>query len=278
MAAGNAADALWSVTPPLPHAAHLAGEMVLKADVETVAPGAQLVAHVYDVGGDGVAKLVNRGATALPEGGAQKAQFALYPSDWRLEPGHRLAISLTAGDNGWFTPGVTQTAVTVTGGSLELPLLRHVRDAFLEGGLSDGNKATTTVPAAALTDAVVAVDPPPAQTPFPVEPATGEAPPIVAPAVVAPPGPPSSAPAVPARRSTLRLRLSGRRLIAFGTAPGARRVRLTLRLGRTVVTRRTARVRGGRFRTTFSLRGVRSGRLVVSAGSLRAAVRLRSRR
>ena len=280
MTSPTSADALWSVTPPLPHAAHLAGEMVLAADVETVAPGAQIVATVYDVGADGKAKLINRGASALPDAGAQSVRFALYPSDWRLEPGHRVAISLTAGDNGWFTPGVTQTPVSVTGGSLELPLLRHVRDAFLEGGLSDGNKATTTVPAAALTGGAVAVDPPPAQVPFPVEPATGEAPPIVAPATTAPARPAGTPPAGPAKKakSTLKLRLRGKRLIATGTAPGARRVRLTLKLGRVVLTRRTARVRDGRFRTAFSLRGVRSGRLVVSAGSLRAAVRVRSRR
>jgi hypothetical protein len=274
MTPATSADALWTVTPALPHTAHLAGEMLLRAKVQTTVPGAQLVAHVYDVAADGSAKLVNRGATALPGSGEQEAEFKLYPSDWRLQAGHRLAISLTSGDNGWFTPGVTQSTVQVAGGSLELPLLRHVRDAFLEGGLSDGHKATVTVPAAALTGAVVAVDPPPAQVPFPVEPATGVAPAFQAPATVAPPTSAAQRPSSKKKKSTLRLRLRGKRLVATGTAPGARKVRLTLKLGRTVLTRRTARVRGGRFRVTFSLRGVRSGRLEVSAGSLRQAIRV----
>jgi predicted acyl esterase len=276
MTGANAEDALWTVTPALPHAAHLAGEMVLRAQASTMAPGTQMVAHVYDLGEDGQAKLVNRGAIALPDAGDHDVEFKLYPSDWRFEPGHRIAFSLTAGDNGWFNPGVTQTPVTVAGGSLELPLLRHVRDAFLEGGLSDGNKAPVEMPA--LDEAVVPVEMPPAQTPFPVAaPATGEAPAFSAPAVTAPvvSAPPSQPGVRTTKKSTLKLRLRGKRLIATGTAPGARRIRLTLKLGRVTVTRKTVRVARGRFRTTFSLRGVRSGRLEVSAGALRRAVRLR---
>jgi hypothetical protein len=283
MTAANAAAAHWTVTPALPHAAHLAGEMVLRAQVQTTAPGAQLVATVYDVAPDGSAKLVNRGATALRGSGAQDAEFKLYPSDWRVERGHRIALSLTAGDNGWFTPGVTQQAVKVQGGSLELPLLRHVRDAFLEGGLSDGNKAKTTVPAAALTGAVVEVAPPPAQVPFPAPPVdpTGEAPAFSAPATIAPPTPspttPGKGPSAVKKKakSTIRLRLRGKRLLVTGRAPGAKRIRLTLRLGGVTLTKRTVAVRRGGFRTTFSLRGVRSGRVEVRAGSLRGSVRLR---
>jgi hypothetical protein len=76
---------------------------------------------------------------------------------------------LSGSDDDWFSPGVSQTAVQVTGGKLELPLLRYIRDEFLDGGPSDGMsvEASFVVPAATLESATVQGEPPPAQEPRP---------------------------------------------------------------------------------------------------------------
>lgn len=152
----------WTATRPLPYAAHLAGEVRLTATVSTVAPGAQVVAHVYDVDADGVATLVTRGAAVARATGAQEVAYALYPQDWVFEKGHRIALHLSAADDAWFSPGVTQTEVEVTGGTASFPLLAQRRTRFLAGDESDGtlNDSPFPVDAATLEEATVAALPP----------------------------------------------------------------------------------------------------------------------
>ena len=165
----SAGQGLWAVTAPLPNAAHLAGETTLNVNLTTAVPNVNLVAHLYDIDDSGRASFVQRGAMA-PEGmGAQKVSFKLYPQDWYFEAGHRIGIVLSGSDDDWFSPGVSQTTVQVTGGRLELPLLRYIRDEFLEGGPSDGMSAEQSfvVPAATLAAATVDTEPPPAQEPRP---------------------------------------------------------------------------------------------------------------
>lgn len=152
----------WSVTRPLPGPAHLAGEVQLTAAVSTVAPGAQVVAHVYDVDPSGTATLVTRGAAVARGTGAQEVAYALYPQDWVFEAGHRMAVHLSAADDAWFSPGVTHTTVTVTGGSASFPLLAVKRTRFLAGGESDATLSDSPFPvdAQTLEEATVAGLPP----------------------------------------------------------------------------------------------------------------------
>ena len=151
----------WSVTPVLAHAAHLAGEVKVSAKVSTTLPGAQLVAHVYDIDPEGSARLATRGAFRLEGTGEQTASFALYPQDWVFEKGHRIGVHLSAADTDWFAPPTTGQPVTVVGGSTSFPLLRVARTRFVEGGESDGMGVTPfTVPAATLTEATVGGQPP----------------------------------------------------------------------------------------------------------------------
>jgi predicted acyl esterase len=152
----------WSVTRPLPGAAHLAGEVRLTADVSTTVPGAQVVAHVYDVDENGTATLVTRGAAVARGPGAQKVSYALYPQDWVFEKGHRMAVHLSAADDAWFTPGVTHSTVTVTGGAASFPLLGKKRTAFLAGEESDAmlEDSPFAVDEATLQEATVAGLPP----------------------------------------------------------------------------------------------------------------------
>lgn len=167
---GNYASAggtgVWTVTKPLPGAAHLAGEPKLDVPVTTTAPGAHLVALVYDIDAQGRAFFVQRGGMALPTAGAQRATFALYPVDYRFLPGHRIAVRIVPGDDGWFTPGVTNTPVAVGAGTLTLPLLERARTTFLTGGVSNLSQTAPrfTLPQATI-DAAQVDALPPAQTP-----------------------------------------------------------------------------------------------------------------
>jgi predicted acyl esterase len=165
----SAGQGHWTITEPLPHAAHLAGEPVLTVRLNTAVPNVNLVALMYDIDDAGRATFVQRGAMAPEAMGEQQVSFTLYPQDWYFEAGHRIGILLAGSEDAWFSPGVSQTTVQVLGGSLELPLLRYIRDEFLEGGPSDGMSAVSpfTVSAATLQAATVQSDPPPAQEPRP---------------------------------------------------------------------------------------------------------------
>ncbi|HEX8208045.1 MAG TPA: CocE/NonD family hydrolase [Solirubrobacteraceae bacterium] len=166
---GNEADAEgaghWTVTKPLPWDAHLAGEPTLRATIATSVPNANVVAHLYDVAPDGTTTFVQRGALAPADSGEQEIAFDLYPQDWRFLAGHRLALRLSASDDSWFTPGVTNTEVEVLGGALRLPLLATKRRKFVEGGPSDGtgDYSRFTLDPATIEEGEVEATPPPRQ-------------------------------------------------------------------------------------------------------------------
>ncbi|HVE98044.1 MAG TPA: CocE/NonD family hydrolase [Mycobacteriales bacterium] len=167
---GNTADGStagqghWTVTRPLPHTAHLAGEAEVAAKVTTLAPYAQVIAHLYDIDADGNATMVQRGAFATGQTGAVKATFKLYPQDWVFQKGHRIGIHLSAADGDWYRPGASQTTVTVTGGTFTLPLLGFVRDTYVAGDISDGMTQTPfAVGEDTLEEATVDSPPPPKQ-------------------------------------------------------------------------------------------------------------------
>lgn len=165
----NAGRGHWTMTQPLPHAAHLAGEAVVRARISSLVPYAHTVAHLYDVDPTGRAYLVSRGAIATRAFGAEDVRFALYPQDWVFEKGHRVAIHLSGSDDAWYSPGASMTEVTVNGGALELPLLRYVRDAFIDGARSNSMGGNTTVSAATINAATVESDPPQPQERRPSE-------------------------------------------------------------------------------------------------------------
>jgi uncharacterized protein len=159
----NAGQGHWTSTPPLPHAAHLAGETRLQAKIESIVPNVHVVAHLYDIAPNGTAQLVTRGAMAPAEAGKQTVSYKLYPQDWLFEKGHRIAIHLSGSDDSWFSPGTSMTTVDVTGGSVSLPLLKFVRDRFLPGGPSDGMPTAFAVDEAQIKQATVKSKPPPKQ-------------------------------------------------------------------------------------------------------------------
>jgi hypothetical protein len=267
----GAGNGHWTLTKPLPHAAHLAGEPIVTAQVLGNVPDVNVVAHLYDVDEKGSARLVTRGATAAPKSGFNDVRFDLYPQDWAFQRGHRIAIHLSGADDDWYTSGVSNTQVGVVAGkgSVRLPLLRYVREESIAGGRSESidDARPFAVPAAALRDGVIDVAFPPAQArrPVPAAPSVVSAPPISGGAVANR----RAAVATARRRATLRLRIARRRgkrvLVVSGRRFRARRVALALRFGRTRLARRTVKVRRGAFRATFAIHRLRAGRLTVQA-------------
>jgi hypothetical protein len=267
----------WTVTQPLEHGAHLAGEMVLRAKVSTSAPEVNLITMVYDIAPDGTANFVQRGGSTLKNTGDQDVVYKLYPQDWRFEAGHRIGVLISGSDDSWFTQPVTNTTVNVGGGEVEFPMLRYLRDASIEGGVSDGiSDASPFKVAESVLSEAVTVAAPPAQTARPAAPLT--------PVASTPPGTAGAPPGVSAL--TLRLKITGkgakRRLTVRGTTIATGKVSLTVRFGGVRISKRSVKARQGAFKASFPVGRLKAGRLEVTASAkgiprLRAAVKLRRR-
>ena len=123
---------MWSVSQPAPHDVRISGipRLTVKAAPQTPA-GAALIAQLYDVAPDNTSRLVTRGAYQLKNG--EPLTFELWPTDWMLPKGHRLALQLAGSDNMIYLPNSTNTTVTVSGGKLALPILANKRVSDLVG-------------------------------------------------------------------------------------------------------------------------------------------------
>ena len=80
---------------------------------------------------DGSARLITRGAFKLPASGT--TTFEMWPADWLLPKGHRLALHLSAEDAMVYQPTYTGSTVTVKSGKVTLPLLTKARTINLVG-------------------------------------------------------------------------------------------------------------------------------------------------
>lgn len=157
---GEAGNGSWTLSPPLPHDAHISGVPRLRVTLGPAALGATVVALLYDVDREGRAALVTRGAALA--GGTGPVDVELYAQDARLRRGHRLGLLLAGSDDWWFEPGHTGTQVQVIGGSLTVPFLRYRRLHFLAGGPSQAIRQRTTfqVPGPTLSARTVDTAPP----------------------------------------------------------------------------------------------------------------------
>ncbi|WP_205697907.1 CocE/NonD family hydrolase [Conexibacter sp. SYSU D00693] len=256
---------VWTVSPPLPHAAHLAGVPRFSADVAVSRPFANLVVDLYDVDPAGSATLVSRNARRIDRSG--RHDLALYGNDWKLPAGHRIGVLVTGSNMDWWLHVPTLQTVRVRGATLRLPFLRHTREAALPGEPAERLKAYRerapfTVDGetlAAATDAAFPV--PPAQTPPPAAAATS---------------------ARPKRAATPRLvvrlsRRSTRRVVVHGTAPTGFRVRIAVRQGTRTIGRRTVTAKVGAFRATVRVRPRGRGRVRAHVTATRGRTVLRAR-
>jgi hypothetical protein len=277
----SATSGVWTISPPLPYDAHLAGSGRAIVDVTTSAPDQNLAVDVYDLDANGVGPLITRQGHLLRKSGP--VTLDLWSADWRLAAGHRLAVRVTDTNLDWWlgTKG-TQQPVKVNSATVSLPFLAFRRSKTIDGDpgvqLEGYLKDTVTVPAALLKSSEsksfglpVALQDPPA-------PAAGAGP--NAPEVRA-----AAARAALARSVRARLRAGRRgRLLVSGAAPtGTKLVVRLRRSGRTVGSRRVTARRGGfgvGFTVKRSLRysalvtGTVNGRKVrVTVRSVRARLR-----
>ena len=258
---------VWTLSPPLPYDAHMAGIPQVRLAGESASPQGNAVVNVYDVAPDGAATMISRGAHMV--GRSFDLSFPLYPTEWRLRPGHRIGV-LVSGANAEAWVHVPGGSVTLTGGEIELPFLRRPRSNDLSGD-----------PAPRLESYKE-------DAPFPVDPevlAQPAEPALVPPEQAEPTGAPAPEPQLPApepassappvaitapsvQRSRLRAavrfrRTSLRRALRRGlrgTASCSARCTLTV----------TLRLRGRALaRRTFTLSGTRAVRIRFSRASAR---------
>lgn len=123
---------VWTISPPLAHAAHLAGVPSVRLDVSSSLANANLSVDVYDIGATGSATLLSRTAELLPAGASHVAP-ELYGNDWLLPAGHRLGVLVTTANDEWWTPTPSLSTVTLTGGSITLPFLARLRPTTIPG-------------------------------------------------------------------------------------------------------------------------------------------------
>jgi predicted acyl esterase len=124
-------EGVWTVSPPLDSAAHLAGVPHITADVATSLPDANFVADVYDIDTSGAATLISRGTSLLK--GSGPVDLDLYGDDWKLPAGHRVGVLLTGANAEWWLHAPTMQTVTVRSASIALPFLRCTRTDTIQG-------------------------------------------------------------------------------------------------------------------------------------------------
>jgi uncharacterized protein len=146
--ASNPAEGSWTVSQPAPHDVRISGLIKVNARVSLQSPASgNLIALVYDVDPDGNARLVTRGATAITNANEGVASFELWPQDWLLPKGHRLAVQLSGNDSLVYLPVNTDTEVEVVSGTVSLPIVSKVRVSNLEGDQASaaGRNPTPTI-------------------------------------------------------------------------------------------------------------------------------------
>ena len=124
-------DGVWTVTPPLPHPAHLAGIPRATVKLSPQVPDSNLVVNVYDIGPDNKATMVSRGATLADP--LNSADVPMYPSEWTFAPGHRIGVLVSGANSEAWLHAPTNTEPQVGGGTVTLPLLRTKRASDLPG-------------------------------------------------------------------------------------------------------------------------------------------------
>ena len=161
-------EGVWTISPPLPHAAHLAGSGKAIVDVATTRPNANLVVDVYDLDESGTGPLITRQGFLARSAGEKTLD--LWSADWKIAAGHRIAVRVTDANEDWWIHAPLFDTVEVVGGSVTLPFLTYQRTDTIQGDpgtqLEGYLSETITVPPETLSDSVSrSFNLPPAQQP-----------------------------------------------------------------------------------------------------------------
>ena len=122
----SAAEGVWTISPPLERAAHLAGSGSAVVDVSTALPRSNVVVNVYDLDETGTGPLVTRQAHMIRNNGT--IELDLWSTDWIVPAGHRIAVRVADANTDWWAHVPTNQDVTVHGGSITLPFLPAARE------------------------------------------------------------------------------------------------------------------------------------------------------
>jgi pimeloyl-ACP methyl ester carboxylesterase len=169
-ATGGDADGVWTISKPLPYAAHLSGSGTALVDVATTRPDANLVVDVYDLDENGTGPLVTRQGFLARSSGTKTLD--LWSADWKLAQGHRIGVRVTDANGDWWLHSPTLSDVKVVGGSVTLPFLTYTRPSTIQGDpgtqLAGYLNETITVPPDTLRASESdSFNLPPEQTPAP---------------------------------------------------------------------------------------------------------------
>jgi predicted acyl esterase len=144
----GAEEGVWTISPQLPHAAHLAGSGRVTIDVTAPLPRANLVVDVYDLDRTGTGPLITRQGHMVYSSG--RLTLDLWSADWKLPAGHRIGVRVTDANSDWWVHVPTGPGVTVDGGSITLPFLKRRRTRTIQGEpgvqLPEYLEETVTVP------------------------------------------------------------------------------------------------------------------------------------
>jgi predicted acyl esterase len=147
---------VWTISPRLPYAAHLSGSGRVTVDVATTRPNANLVVDVYDLDEFGIGPLITRQGFLARSSGEKTLD--LWSADWKLEPGHRIAVRVTDANEDWWVHTPLFDTVQVVGGSVTLPFLTYQRTSTIQGDpgtqLAGYLADTITVPPETVRDSV----------------------------------------------------------------------------------------------------------------------------
>jgi putative CocE/NonD family hydrolase len=127
---------VWTVSKPLPYDLDLSGKAKALVKVTTSLPNANLVVDLYDLdANDGsTGPLITRQGYLVRKAGTATIPLRLWGTDWKLGKGDRIGVRVTDNNQDWWIAATPSgQSVTVHGGSIRLPFLRHRRTQTIEG-------------------------------------------------------------------------------------------------------------------------------------------------
>ena len=168
-ATGGDAEGVWTISPPLTAAAHLAGSGKAVVDVATTRPNANLVVDVYDLDQNGNGPLITRQGF-LARSSRRARRWTCGRPTGRSPRATASRCRVTDANDDWWIHAPLLDDVKVVGGSVTLPFLAKQRTQTIQGDpgtqLAGYLGETITVPPETLRDSVSpSFALPPAQTP-----------------------------------------------------------------------------------------------------------------
>jgi uncharacterized protein len=118
---GSLTDGVWTFGEPVRERTHIAGVPQAVLSVRPLLPRSNVVVNLYDVDPQGRATMISRGAGLVDVLGEEVVR--LWPTDWVLQPGHRLGVRVSDANTDNYVHVPSGGQVQVLSGVVELPVL-----------------------------------------------------------------------------------------------------------------------------------------------------------